>query len=133
MNTKTLILAVLCCAASLSTPTGAQAASCAAPSAAASYKAVTAPEYPVEARLHGREGRVLLDVELDATGAIDRIEVSSRSVDPALAAAAKDSVRRWSFEPALRCGVPVASRVSVPVRFMLSQLDATAFVDCTSC
>jgi len=30
-------------------------------------------------------------------------------------------VRRWTFEPARAAGVPVASRVQIPVRFNLAE------------
>jgi protein TonB len=112
----------------------AQAAPTCATSSAAAYKTTMLPEYPRGALLQGLEGRVVFDVDVDARGDVDKIVLRSRAAHPALVSAAKSSVRRWSFRPALQCGVPIASRVTVPVRFVLSDVEtAPAFVDCKSC
>ena len=76
--------------------------------------------YPATARLKKQEGVVLLAVEVSAEGRPLRVEVEISSGFEALDESAVTNVRRsFRFKPAQLDGVPVATRVQVPVRFQL--------------
>jgi protein TonB len=64
-------------------------------------------EYTEEARAAGIEGRLVLEVTVDADGLVTDVKVIT-GVDPALDAAAIQTVKTWRFKPALACGKPVA-------------------------
>lgn len=75
--------------------------------------------YTDEARAAGIEGRLVLKVTVDASGAVSDVTVVS-SVDPALDAAAIATVKTWRFKPAQACGKPVAGGVyTIARRFVL--------------
>jgi protein TonB len=76
-------------------------------------------EYPEEARAAGIEGRLVLKVTVDATGAVTDVVVVA-SVDPALDATAIATVKTWRFRPAQACGKPVAGgQYTIARRFVL--------------
>lgn len=77
------------------------------------------PDYPWSARRRGREGRVVVDLEVDAHGRPVRVSVRESSGDAALDRAALDALAAWTLVPAVKDGVAVASRLSVPIRFEL--------------
>jgi protein TonB len=64
-------------------------------------------EYTEEARAAGIEGRLVLEVTVDADGNVSDVKVIT-GVDPALDAAAISTVKTWRFKPAVACGKPVA-------------------------
>jgi protein TonB len=57
-------------------------------------------------------------VSVDESGAITDVTIES-GVEPTLDAAAADTVRKWRFKPATRCGRPVAGTFKVVRRFEL--------------
>ncbi len=75
--------------------------------------------YPRLARRMGKQGVVLLEVVVSASGMVTDVKVASGSGSELLDAAALDAVRGWRFAPGLRNGRPVVMRVRVPVRFEL--------------
>jgi protein TonB len=77
------------------------------------------PVYPYSARRQGRQGRVVLRVEVRPDGAAGMVFVDQTSGDASLDEAALAAVRRWRFRPARRNGAPVAANVQVPIRFSL--------------
>ena len=77
------------------------------------------PIYPEAARLVGIEGRVVLRLQVDATGRVVSVEIVRGSGYPILDAAAVTQVRRWQGRPAVRFGRPEASVVQLPVDFRL--------------
>ncbi|MPY72835.1 MAG: TonB family protein [Alphaproteobacteria bacterium] len=87
--------------------------------AAAALADNPAPGYPYAARLRGQHGRVLLFVEVLATGEAGAVTVGRSSGHESLDKAAAQAVQRWRFRPARRNGAPVAARVEVPIRFAL--------------
>lgn len=90
-------------------------------SSRASYLSNPRPDYPDEARLQRQEGLVILSVEVGTDGRADDVAVTRSSGFPLLDHAALEAVRAWRFEPARAAGLPVSSRVDVPVRFSLSR------------
>ena len=86
----------------------------------AAYGANPLPPYPLVARRLGMEGVVLLEVLVAPDGHAADVRVARSSGYPALDESALTTVReRWRFIPAHRDGVPVESRVTVPIRFRL--------------
>jgi protein TonB len=87
--------------------------------AAPRYRSHPSPLYPIESLRRREEGVVLLDVEVGPDGRASQISLNHSSGFPSLDGAAVDAVYAWSFEPARAGGLPVSTRVVVPVRFSL--------------
>lgn len=80
------------------------------------------PPYPAIAVRNRMEGTVLLEIMVDATGAVTLVKVIRGSGHHELDRSAREHVlREWSFQPALRDGRPVAARVRIPIEFALDQ------------
>jgi len=76
------------------------------------------PVYPFMARKLGKEGKVLLRLELDAQGkllGIDTVEANRFG----FAEAARSAIRKSTFAPAVRNGRAISSQVLVSVKFVL--------------
>ena len=79
------------------------------------------PPYPLVARRLGKEGVVLLEVLVAPDGRAADVRMIRSSGFAPLDESAVTTVReRWRFVPARRDGVPVESRVTVPIRFRLA-------------
>lgn len=92
----------------------------------AEYGMNPAPSYPESARRREQQGTVTLRVQVAADGSVTRVEVAESSGYPALDDAAVQSVRtRWRFVPARRGGVAYESFVLVPIRFALTEANAS--------
>jgi len=79
------------------------------------------PEYPAAAFRAGEEGTVMVRADIDANGNPTNVEVAKRSGSRDLDRAARDAVRKWRFEPAMKNGKAVAATVQVPVEFKLER------------
>ncbi len=79
---------------------------------------VVKPTYPQLALRARMRGIVLLRVLVSETGAPEQIEVL-KGAGGGLTEAAISAVRRWTFEPARRNGLPVKSWTTVPIPFEL--------------
>lgn len=79
------------------------------------------PEYPWSARRRGREGRVVIEMDVDPEGRPVGVTVIESSGDDALDRAALDTLARWHLLPAMKKGIFVASRLRVPIRFELQE------------
>ena len=77
------------------------------------------PLYPDVSRRRGQQGTVLLEVAVQADGVVDTVSVSQSSGYKSLDRAALTAVRRWRFRPATSAGLAVASRVVIPIDFVL--------------
>jgi protein TonB len=77
------------------------------------------PNYPADLRQRKVEGVVTLVFVVDPEGRVLDPKVE-RSSDPAFDAPALEAVRRWKFEPAVRNGEKVPSKLRIPIRFSLS-------------
>ena len=78
-----------------------------------------APRYPEEARKNRVQGKVVLEAVIDEKGNVVRV-TTLESPDPALAEAAIEAVKKWTYEPTTRKGKPVKVRMTVTVAFRLS-------------
>ncbi|MCE9592634.1 MAG: energy transducer TonB [Planctomycetes bacterium] len=74
------------------------------------------PTYPTEMRGKKLEGVVTLIFVVDAAGKVEnpRVEKSSHT---AFEAPALSAIKKWKFEPGLRAGQRVASKMRVSIRF----------------
>ncbi len=72
--------------------------------------------YPVSALAARRHADVLLAVTVDADGHVSKVDIL-QSAAPDLDEAAVIAARQWTFQPALRNGKPVASRIRIPFHF----------------
>jgi protein TonB len=79
------------------------------------------PEYPAAAFRAGEEGTVMVRADIDVNGNPTNVEVAKRSGSRDLDRAARDAVRKWRFEPAMKNGKAVAATVQVPVEFRLER------------
>jgi protein TonB len=77
------------------------------------------PPYPADAYAAGQQGRVVLEVHVNAEGTVDSLRVKTTSGVPAFDQSALDTVATWRFTPALRAGRPVPALLSVPIRFRI--------------
>ena len=83
------------------------------------------PPYPLVARRLGLEGVVVLEVLVAPDGSAADVRLSRSSGHQQLDDSAVRTVReRWRFVPARRDGAAVESRVTVPIRFRLSGVEA---------
>ncbi len=67
---------------------------------------------------------VQLEFIVDATGKPAEFSVKSET-DSALAAAVTDAVKQWRFKPAVSNGMPVATKVALPIRIVDDSLAGT--------
>ena len=77
----------------------------------------TRPQYPQEAFIKKIEGRVELEILIDATGRVVHARVV-KSI-PLLDQAAIQCVYLWQFSPAVKRGRPVATRAFTPIDFRI--------------
>lgn len=75
------------------------------------------PDYPLEFACARAGGEVVLVLELDDKGVPADVRLERSSRRPALDAAAIAAVRTWRFQPATNRGVPVPTKIRVPVKF----------------
>jgi TonB family protein len=85
------------------------------------FKNAHPPAYPTEAIHQGEQGKVVMDVALDAAGRVMRVTVDRQATTaPAvLQQAAVAAAQGWKFRPAVRGGHPAAATIKVPVTFAL--------------
>ncbi|MGA7218232.1 MAG: TonB family protein [Candidatus Sulfotelmatobacter sp.] len=76
-----------------------------------------APEYPEQARQHGIQGPVVLDLHIGRDGTIQ--EVKAETGDPLLTEAALAAVKQWRFKPRLIQGHAVEMQTKVTLNFKL--------------
>jgi len=79
------------------------------------------PYYPAMSRRAGEQGKVILRVQVSASGAANEVQVLTSSGFPRLDEAARDAVRRWKFVPAKRGNEPVQVWVHIPIPFILKE------------
>lgn len=91
-----------------------------APQFNAAYLNNPAPEYPSSARRMGETGRVILRVQVTASGLPSQVLILNSSGVDSLDEAALEAVQRWKFVPAKQGETPVAAWVNVPIQFTLN-------------
>jgi TonB family protein len=77
------------------------------------------PEYPTQAIKGKIEGIVWVKMWVTETGDVERAVISKSDSD-SLNKSAIDAASKWKFKPAMMKGKPVATWVSVPFQFVIS-------------
>ena len=78
----------------------------------------TMPRYPMEARIKGIEGPVVIRAIIRRDGTVDDPQIL-RDLPEGLGEAAARAVRRWRFRPATYQGEPIDVYYTVTVNFRL--------------
>ena len=78
------------------------------------------PIYPAQARRRNQQGLVLVEARLDADGQLRELRLLRSSGVESLDRSAMDAVANWRFRPETQNGLPVPSRVHIPIEFALS-------------
>lgn len=88
--------------------------------------ALNLPDYPDNARRLGHEGVVVLELAVDADGAVQKASVHQTAgrINRAMANAALAAARGWSFRPERIDGAPQAGTLLMPVCFSVSAVPA---------
>ena len=80
---------------------------------------ITEDDYPPELRRKGVEGKVVVEVQIDATGAVRGVTLEQAS-DPAFNTLVLERLKASKFRPAYdQDGNPVACRLRLPLSFKL--------------
>jgi periplasmic protein TonB len=79
------------------------------------------PAYPAMSRRLGEEGRVEVEVQVQADGMPSKVSLKRSSGYTRLDEAALEAIKRWKFVPAKRAGEAVAASVIVPMPFVLEK------------
>ena len=77
------------------------------------------PEYPLRLKRDGTAGLVAVAVVIDETGVVTSCAVA-KSSNPDFDEPAMDAVKKWKFKPAQKDGAPVKMKVTIPIRFSIS-------------
>lgn len=85
------------------------------------YVQAPRPDYPVQSKRLGEEGKVILRALINAEGRVERIEIQRSSGHPRLDDAAREAVQNALFRPHLEDGRPVKVYAIVPISFRLDQ------------
>lgn len=91
------------------------------PSAEAQGLNNKAPVYPQLSRKKKEQGTVLLLILVKADGTVGEIQLKTSSGFTRLDQAAKQAVKRWQFQPALKEGQPIDFWYELPLKFSLNQ------------
>lgn len=84
------------------------------------FKAPRPPlNYPLKAKRRGYQGVAILQIELNAKGAITKLSVLQSSGFTELDKAALNNVSQWKFHPVIRDNHGIKARFSVPIEFSL--------------
>jgi TonB family protein len=78
------------------------------------------PEYPAIASRTRQQGQVGFYAKIGKDGRIKSL-VQLESAGPNIDQAAYEAVRNWTYEPTLKCGVPIEVEVPIIVNFSLSR------------
>lgn len=76
-----------------------------------------APRYPSPALPARREAHLVARFTVTAEGLPRDVQIEARRTDEAFAAAVREALKSWRFEPEQRDGAPVATPMCVPFRF----------------
>ena len=79
--------------------------------------ALPAPAYPKDALAQHISGKVVLLIDIDAQGYPSHVVVDKSEPPGVFDQVSIDAARKWKFQPAVKDGIPVAGRISVPVQF----------------
>jgi len=78
--------------------------------------------YPPMARVSGLEGEVVVEVTLNRYGIVLNTNIL-KSTDKMFEETALYAIRRISYNPAIKDGKPIMSKLTIPIKFKLSDVD----------
>src|SRR5690606_18176940 len=78
------------------------------------------PAYPESAREQRISGKVLLVIDVAADGSVVKAAVERSEPSGVFDQAVLSSVSKWKFNPEIKDGVPVPSRLRFPVEFKMA-------------
>lgn len=92
------------------------------PSVDVTKKNANPPKYPEEAIESKHQGRVMLDVTVDAAGNVKGVAIDQRRTNapPELQTAALQAAAGWTFNPGSKNGKAIGGVVQIPVTFSLT-------------
>lgn len=76
------------------------------------------PEYPADLKEAHVMGVVVVNFVVDEQGNVSEPTVQ-KSSNAGFEKPALEAVKKWKFKPARKDGVPVAKKVSVPIKFVI--------------
>ena len=79
-----------------------------------------APQYPRDALRRGEEGHVIVEFTINAQGTTEDITIVEAEPRGSFDNEARRAVSRWTFEPALQDGRPIAQRIRHTLEFNLN-------------
>ncbi len=82
------------------------------------------PFYPAAFRSAGINGEALIEFVVDASGKVQEARAVS-STHPEFAASAITAIKKWEFDPGQKAGLPVNTRVMIPMVFTTEKGKAT--------
>ncbi|PPR42801.1 MAG: hypothetical protein CFH30_00429 [Alphaproteobacteria bacterium MarineAlpha8_Bin1] len=77
------------------------------------------PTYPLLARKKGWQGRIVLQVNVDKKGIVEKIEILKSSGHKILDKESTNTIKEWKFKPAMVGDKPVNDILEIPIRFVL--------------
>ncbi len=87
--------------------------------AAVHMEQINPPNYPADSLAEGKQGTMVMQVDIDAQGVVSAARVERSTGDPRLDNSALAAAKRWRFNPEIKDGKAVPSRVRVPVTFTM--------------
>ncbi|WMJ70332.1 TonB family protein [Stenotrophomonas sp. 24(2023)] len=82
---------------------------------------MTPPTYPKSAVALRQTGVVTLQVDVTAQGTVQDVRVVSATNPGVFDAESMAAARRWTYQPALKNGTPVAASVRIPITFAMDE------------
>lgn len=79
------------------------------------------PVYPFELSRAGVTGEATVGIIVDSEGNV-REAYTVKATRPEFGTAATEAVQKWKFQPGQKGGIPVNTRMQVPIVFSLSGL-----------
>ena len=83
-------------------------------------KPPASPRYPSLARKRGQQGTVWLEIWLNKFGEQTKRVITASSGVKMLDKAALETVSKWQFRPHTQADIRIASRVKIPIEFVLN-------------
>lgn len=92
------------------------------------FKNQNPPRYPMASVKNREQGRVMLDVIIDAHGNVAGVAVQAKGTTASarLQTAAMVAAANWKFTPGMKNGTPVGGEVRIPVDFALDPKNGVA-------
>jgi periplasmic protein TonB len=78
------------------------------------------PLYPFSLKKAGIQGEAIIRFVVDVSGSVRDVEVVSAN-HPAFGRAAADAVAKWRFQPGIKNGQPVNTRMQIPIGFYINE------------